>query len=115
MLIMNRVKKGRTILLNTATNCTFIASELDEEVQSGTRENDKHIEWAGELDVPVIVPSDLSTKDTPSGIPTDAYNLEVFSIKASEDSPTGKQAFIGFKIQNGNFHFIGVPYTEKQK
>ena len=53
---MNKVIEGKTILLNTVTNCTFIASHLDEEVQTGTRENDKHIEWAGELDVEVIVP-----------------------------------------------------------
>jgi len=45
-------------------------------------------------------------------IPNDAHSFEVFAIKDSEDSPTGKQAFIGYKIDNGNFHFIGVPYTE---
>lgn len=45
-------------------------------------------------------------------IPLDAYSLEVFAIKDCTDSPTGKQAFIGFKIPNGNFHFIGVPFTE---
>lgn len=55
---MNRVIEGKTILLNTFTNCTFIASALDEEVQTGTRESDKHIEWAGELDVKVIVLDD---------------------------------------------------------
>jgi len=48
---MNKIKSGKTILLNTATNCTFIASDTDEEVQTGTRNNDKHIEWTGELDV----------------------------------------------------------------
>lgn len=52
---MNRVIEGKTILLNTFTNCTFIASALDEEVQTGSRANDKHIEWAGELDIKVIV------------------------------------------------------------
>lgn len=52
---MNRVIEGKTILLNTVTNCTFIASALDEEVQTGSRANDKHIEWVGELDVEVIV------------------------------------------------------------
>jgi hypothetical protein len=45
-------------------------------------------------------------------IPNNAHSLEVFSIKDSKYSPTGKQAFIGFKIPNGNFHFVGVPYTE---
>lgn len=48
-------------------------------------------------------------------IPNDAHSFEVFAIKNSEDSPTGKQAFIGFKLDNGNFHFIGVPYTEPIK
>lgn len=45
-------------------------------------------------------------------IPNDAHSFEVFAIKDSEDSPSGKEAFIGFKLDNGNFHFIGVPYTE---
>lgn len=45
-------------------------------------------------------------------IPIDAHSLEVFAIKDSEESPTGKQAFIGFKLPNNDFHFIGVPYTE---
>ena len=51
-------------------------------------------------------------KNNKSKIPNDAYDLEVFAIKDSEDSPTGKQAFIGFKINNGNFNFISVPYSE---
>lgn len=46
-------------------------------------------------------------------IPADAHSLEVFSIKESTNSPTGKEAFIGFKIANGNFHFVQVPYTGK--
>lgn len=50
---MERIKSGVTILHNNATNSTFIADELDEKVQTGTRENDQHIEWMGELDVPV--------------------------------------------------------------
>jgi hypothetical protein len=45
-------------------------------------------------------------------IPNDAHSLEVFAIKHCEDSHTGKQAFIGFKLDNNDFHFIGVPYTE---
>jgi hypothetical protein len=48
-------------------------------------------------------------------IPNDAHSLEVFSIKDCEESPSGKQAFIGYKLDNGNFHFIGVPYTEPIK
>lgn len=45
-------------------------------------------------------------------IPSDAHSFEVFAIKDCEDSPTGKQAFIGFKLANGNFDYIGVPFTE---
>lgn len=37
-------------------------------------------------------------------IPSDAHTFEVFAIK-------GNQAFIGFKLANGDFHFIQVPYT----
>lgn len=51
---MKRVIANKTILLNTATNCTFIASKLDQEIQTGTRDNDKHIEWTGELDVSIL-------------------------------------------------------------
>jgi len=45
-------------------------------------------------------------------IPTEAHSLEVFAIKDSESSPTGKEAYIGYKLANGDFHFISVPYTE---
>lgn len=48
------IKENISILHNNITNTTFLASELDEQVQSGTRENDKHIEWMGDLDFPVI-------------------------------------------------------------
>lgn len=48
-------------------------------------------------------------------ITNDAHSFEVFAIKDSQDSPSGKQAFIGFKIDNGDFHFIAVPYTEPIK
>ena len=44
-------------------------------------------------------------------IPSDAHSFEVFAIKDSKDSPTGKQAFIGFKLANNDFHYIQVPYT----
>jgi hypothetical protein len=54
-------------------------------------------------------------RDKNSLIPSDAHSLEVFAIKDCEESPTGKQAFIGYKISNGNFHFIGVPYTEPKQ
>ena len=48
-----KIKAYKSILLNTNTNTTFIALEIDEEVQTESRENDKHIEWVGELDVPI--------------------------------------------------------------
>jgi hypothetical protein len=48
-------------------------------------------------------------------IPIDAHSFEVFAIKDCDESQTGKQAFIGFKISNGDFHFIGVPYTETKQ
>ena len=47
-------------------------------------------------------------------IPTDAHSLEVFAIKDNVDSPTGKEAFIGFKLNNDNFHFVGVPFTDSK-
>ena len=47
-----------------------------------------------------------------SCFPIDAHSFEVFAIKDSEDSITGKQAFIGYKLNNGNFHFVDVPFTE---
>lgn len=54
-------------------------------------------------------------RDKNSLIPSDAHSLEVFAIKDCDESPTGKQAFIGFKISNGDFHFIQVPYTEPKQ
>lgn len=48
-------------------------------------------------------------------IPADAHSFEVFAIKDSKDFPTGKQAYIGFKLSNGDFHYIQVPFTEPQK
>lgn len=53
----------------------------------------------------------LITDKEVDSIPPDATNLEVFAIKDDQDSSTGKSAYIGFKIPNGNFHFIKVPYT----
>ena len=55
----------------------------------------------------------IKMKQEQSLIPSDAHSFEVFAIKDCEESPTGKQAFIGFKITNGDFHFIGVTYTEQ--
>lgn len=63
---MNKVIAGKTILLNTVTNCTFIADEMDEKVQIGTRKNDKHIECAGELTISVE-PKRLHKVNLPEG------------------------------------------------
>lgn len=49
--IMKKIISGKTILLNTFSNCTWIATDLDEEVQTGNRENDNGIEWTGELTI----------------------------------------------------------------
>lgn len=45
-----RIIAYKTILENTATNCTFLATELDEKTQN-LGPNSAHIIWAGELDV----------------------------------------------------------------
>lgn len=48
-------------------------------------------------------------------IPSDAHTFEVFAIKDNEYSPSGKQAFLGFKLGNGDFHYIQIPYTEVKR
>jgi len=48
-------------------------------------------------------------------IPIDAHSFEVFAIKDSNDSPTGKEAYIGYKLENGNFEYVSVPYTEPKE
>lgn len=58
---------------------------------------------------------DGNTLESISILPIDAYALEVFAIKDSNDSPTGKEAYIGYKIENGNFNYISVPYTEPKE
>lgn len=50
---MKKIISGKTILLNTVTNTTFIADDFDEEVQTGSRQSDTHVEWAGELDIAI--------------------------------------------------------------
>jgi len=47
-----RIRANFSILHNNVTNCTFVATELDELVQTGSRENDSHIEWMGDLNIP---------------------------------------------------------------
>ncbi len=60
----------------------------------------------------IIVDDNQTTNDKKvlCEIPSDATNLEVFAIKNNKTN--GSEAFIGFKIANGNFHFISVPFTE---
>jgi hypothetical protein len=41
-------------------------------------------------------------------IPANATDLECFAIKNNE-------AYIGYKLPNGSFHFVQIPYTEKNK
>ncbi len=48
-----RIVANKSILHNNVSGCTFIASEMDEKVQTGTRENDSHIEWMGDLNFSV--------------------------------------------------------------
>jgi len=48
-----KVTANKSILHNNTTGCTFIASQMDENVQTGTRTNDSHIEWMGNLNIPV--------------------------------------------------------------
>lgn len=48
----NKIIAGKSILLNTATNTTYIATKLTEKTQlEGPNRN--HIEWTGELDIPI--------------------------------------------------------------
>lgn len=48
-------------------------------------------------------------------IPSDAYDIEVFSVQPSNDFETGLQALVGFKVPNkgeGNsFHFIQIQFS----
>lgn len=45
-------------------------------------------------------------------IPSDAHSFEVFAIS---DALNGKQVFVGFKVSNGDSHFIQVPYKLQEK
>jgi len=90
-----------------------------------TRENAEKFHWEYEKrnspnwleGVPDLVDylTEYGSKVENQYIPNDAHSFEVFAIKDSKDSPTGKQAYIGFKLDNENFHFIGVTYTEPIK
>lgn len=45
-------------------------------------------------------------------IPSNAHSLEVFDIKRNGDGVM--EAFIGFKLPTGCFHFIQVPYKGRE-
>jgi bacterioferritin (cytochrome b1) len=47
-----KITANKSILLNTMSNTTFIATKVTEETQcKGSNRN--HIEWVGELDIPI--------------------------------------------------------------
>jgi hypothetical protein len=48
----HKITANKSILENTKTNCVFIATKACEETQC-EGPNREHIEWVGELDVPV--------------------------------------------------------------
>jgi hypothetical protein len=61
--------------------------------------------------VPDIVPDTQDVKCRkckPSDIPSYATGLHCFAIKNGCD---GLQAFIGFYVDNSQFHFCQIPYT----
>ena len=71
--------------------------------------------WKHEYKIDLYKPIDFKVvreSKTERVFPSDAHSFEVFAIKDSEESPTGKQAFIGYKLANNDFHFVGVPFTE---
>jgi len=87
-----RIIANKSILHNNVTGCTFIATELDQQVQSGTRENDSHIEWMGDLTISVQ-----------SNTLTPAKTLE-----QCKDIVTKKTCGIGKWVD-----FIGSPYWNR--
>lgn len=55
-MITEKIISGKTILLNTKTNCTWVATDFDASIPNhGNRENDKHLEWTGELTIGATV------------------------------------------------------------
>jgi len=54
----------------------------------------------------------MNTQQSNQVFPINAHSFEVFAIKDCEQSPTGKEAYIGYKLENGNFCFTSVPFTE---
>lgn len=50
--------------------------------------------------------------DNLGSIPIDATNIEVFHLDTKDNG--NRTAFIGFKISNGNFSFVEVPFTSQK-
>ncbi|AGO48282.1 hypothetical protein Phi17:1_gp6 [Cellulophaga phage phi17:1] len=50
--IMNKIIANKSILENTSLNCIFIATKATEETQC-LGNNRNHIQWVGDLDIPV--------------------------------------------------------------
>lgn len=71
-----KIIANNSILHNNVTNCTFVASELDEEVQTGTRENDSHIEWMGNLSFPAFPLSRVTELETENARLRKAISLQ---------------------------------------
>lgn len=44
-------------------------------------------------------------------VPMGATNLSVFSVKDDKTSISGKSAYIGYQLPNGDFESISVPFT----
>jgi hypothetical protein len=56
----------------------------------------------------------IATEMENSIIPSNAYDLEVFAVRPSQDFESGKQAFIGYKFdleEQPQFHFTQVEFT----
>lgn len=56
----------------------------------------------------------VDTERDHSVIPSDAYDIEVFSVQPSQDHPSGWQAFVGYKFDlegQPQFHFTQIGFT----
>ena len=110
VLMSKKIIAGKTILLNTKTNCTFLASELDEELQTGNRYNDRHIEWTGELDIQVktfeseiqLAQKEIEMLNTYTKTKTDYYEdkLERMYISLSENNIELVSVYSQLKIKD---------------
>ena len=96
----------QSILHNNVTNCTFVASELDEEVQPGTRENDSHIEWMGNLNLPVPSESRIAELEAENVKLREAYDLLLEKVdhtfgKVTHIDEETKEEFSAYNLAYG--------------